>query len=74
MTDTTTTHVGAVKFFNGHFGFIIPDDGSKEMFVHVSAVGRAGLRELKANERVSYTAETDKKSGRQCAENLKLLD
>ena len=63
---------GTVKWFNDQkgFGFIQPDDGSKDVFVHISAVERAGLRTLKENQKVSYEMETDKKSGKSSAGNL----
>jgi CspA family cold shock protein len=73
----TTKHYGAVKFF-GHqgkaFGFIIPDDGSKDVFVHISAVGSSSLREIKAGDRLEYTIEIDERSQRPCAANLKLIE
>lgn len=63
---------GTVKWFNDQkgFGFIQPDDGSKDVFVHISAVERAGLRTLKENQKVSFEMETDKKSGKSSAGNL----
>jgi cold shock protein len=75
-TDNATKYVGTVKFFGDKkaWGFITPDDGSKEMFCHISAVGRAGLRELKAGDRVEYGIELDERSKRPCAVNLKLID
>jgi CspA family cold shock protein len=64
---------GTVKWFNETkgFGFIQPDDGGKDVFVHISAVERAGLRSLNEGQKVSYEMETDRKSGRQSASNLK---
>jgi cold shock protein len=66
---------GTVKWFNGEkgFGFIAPDDGSKDVFVHISAVERAGLRELREGQRVSFEVVTDRKTGKSAAENLKAL-
>ena len=55
---------GTVKFFNTTkgFGFIQPDDGSKDAFVHISAVERAGLSGLGEGQKVSYDLESDRKS------------
>ncbi len=62
---------GTVKFFNGAkgFGFITPDDGSKDVFVHATAVESAGLRSLNEGDKVSFTLEDDRKGrGKQAAE------
>ena len=66
---------GKVKWFNDQkgFGFIGPDDGSKDVFVHISAVERAGLRSLQENQAVSYELTTDRKSGKQSADQLRAL-
>ena len=66
---------GTVKWFNATkgFGFIQPDDGGKDVFVHISAVERAGLRELREGQRVSFEVVTDRKTGKSAAENLKAL-
>ncbi|MEW6451784.1 MAG: cold-shock protein [Pseudomonadota bacterium] len=63
--------VGTVKFFNTQkgFGFIQPSDGSKDVFVHVSAVQRAGLQTLNEGQKVSYEIVTER--GKQAAGNLK---
>ena len=63
---------GTVKWFNDQkgFGFIQPDDGSKDVFVHISAVERAGLRSLKENQKVTFELETDKRTGKTSAGNL----
>lgn len=63
---------GTVKWFNDQkgFGFIQPDDGSKDVFVHISAVERAGLRTLKEGQKVSFEMETDKRTGKSSAGNL----
>ena len=63
---------GTVKWFNDQkgFGFIQPDDGSKDVFVHISAVERAGLRSLKENQKVTFELETDKRTGKTSATNL----
>jgi CspA family cold shock protein len=63
---------GTVKFFNTTkgFGFIQPDDGSKDVFVHISAVERAGLRTLNENQKVSFEIERGQ-NGKVSATNLK---
>jgi CspA family cold shock protein len=65
---------GTVKFFNGSkgFGFIQPDDGSKDVFVHISAVERAGLATLNENQKVSFELETGK-NGKISATDLKAV-
>ena len=65
---------GTVKFFNSTkgFGFIQPDDGSKDAFVHVSAVERAGLSGLGEGQKVSYDLERGR-DGKISATNLRLL-
>jgi CspA family cold shock protein len=65
---------GSVKWFNATkgFGFIEPKDGGKDVFVHISAVERAGLRTLADGQAVSYELETGR-DGRQSAGQLKLL-
>jgi CspA family cold shock protein len=64
--------IGTVKFFNSQkgFGFIQPSDGSKDVFVHVSAVERAGMRGLVEGQKISFEVETDRKSGKISACNL----
>lgn len=63
--------IGTVKWFNPAkgFGFIQPEDGSKDVFVHISAVERAGLKELTEGQRVSFEVTTEK--GKQAASDLK---
>lgn len=63
---------GTVKWFNDQkgFGFIEPDDESKDVFVHISAVERAGLRSLAEGQKVSYEMETDKRTGQSWAGNI----
>jgi CspA family cold shock protein len=63
--------IGTVKFFNPDkgFGFIQPDDGSADSFVHISAVERAGLGTLNKDQRVTYDIETDSR-GKSSATNL----
>ena len=65
---------GTVKFFNAArgFGFIAPEDGSKDVFVHISAVARAGLATLTENQKVSFEVERGK-NGKLSAVNLKAL-
>ncbi|MBX6330155.1 MAG: cold-shock protein [Pseudolabrys sp.] len=62
--------VGTVKFFNTQkgYGFIRPDDGSKDVFVHITAVERAGMRSLAEGQKVSYDIITER--GKQAAGNL----
>lgn len=63
--------VGTVKWFNATkgFGFVSPEDGSKDVFVHISAVQRAGLQTLREGQRVQYDL-TPGRDGRTAAENL----
>jgi len=63
---------GTVKWFNEQkgYGFIQPDNGSKDIFVHISAVERAGLCTLKEGQKVSFEIVTDKRTGRSSAGNL----
>ncbi|GJD93531.1 cold-shock protein [Methylobacterium iners] len=67
--------VGTVKWFNEQkgFGFIQPDGGGNDVFVHISAVERAGMRGLAEGQKVSYEMETDKRSGKQSAGNLQAV-
>ena len=64
---------GTVKWFNATkgFGFIQPDDGTKDVFVHVSAVERAGLSNLNEGQKLSYELVADRRSGKMAADNLK---
>jgi CspA family cold shock protein len=64
---------GTVKWFNTQkgYGFIQPDDGSKDVFVHISAVERAGLYELREGQKVSYELTQDRRSGKLAADQLK---
>ena len=63
---------GIVKWFNGQkgYGFIQPDDGDKDVFVHISAVERAGLRSLAEGQKVSYEIEQDRRTGKSSADQL----
>ena len=67
---------GTVKWFNAQkgFGFIAPDGGGNDAFVHISAVERAGLGNLREGQKVSYELVSDRKSGKMSADNLKALD
>jgi CspA family cold shock protein len=70
-----TMTTGTVKFFNMSkgFGFIQPDDGSKDAFVHISALERSGISSLHEGQKVEYEIQTDSRSGKQAAENLSIL-
>jgi len=66
---------GTVKFFNSAkgFGFIEPEDGSKDAFVHISAVENAGLSSLTEGQKVSYELQTGQ-NGKSSAENLSIVE
>jgi cold shock protein len=66
---------GTVKWFNGQkgFGFIEPSDSNKDVFVHISAVERAGLGGLAEGQKVQFELKTDKMRGKVSAENLSLV-
>jgi cold shock protein len=63
---------GTVKWFNSTkgFGFIQPDNGGPDAFVHISAVERAGMRELVEGQKISFELEQDRRSGKMSATNL----
>ena len=65
---------GTVKWFNGTkgYGFIQPDDGGADVFVHISAVERAGLRSLNEGQKVTYELEQDRRGGKMSAGNLQV--
>ena len=67
--------IGTVKFFNTQkgYGFIAPEDGSSDVFVHVSAVEQAGMRALHEGQRVSFDLVTDQRRGKANAQNLKTV-
>ena len=64
---------GTVKWFNAQkgFGFIQPEDGSKDVFVHISAVERAGMSGLNEGQKVSFEVVADRKTGKSSADNLR---
>lgn len=64
---------GTVKWFNTTkgYGFIQPDDGGKDIFVHISAVEQAGLRGLDEGQKVSFEIVADRRTGRSSASNLR---
>ena len=64
---------GTVKWFNNQkgFGFIQPEDGNKDVFVHISAVERSGMRSLADGQKVSYDVEADRRTGKESAANLR---
>ncbi len=66
---------GTVKWFDAQkgFGFIQPDDGGKDAFVHISAVERAGMNDLREGQKLSFELVSDKKSGKMSADNLKAV-
>jgi CspA family cold shock protein len=63
---------GTVKFYNAQkgYGFIAPDDGGKDVFVHATALEAAGMRGLAEGQKVSFEIESDRRTGRQAASNL----
>ena len=64
---------GTVKWYNDQkgYGFIQPDNGGKDVFVHATALERAGLRGLAEGQKVSYDVEADRRNGKESATNLK---
>jgi cold shock protein len=63
---------GTVKFYNDQkgYGFIQPDNGGKDVFVHISAVERSGIRGLREGQKVSFELQTDQRNGKTSAVNL----
>jgi CspA family cold shock protein len=68
-------NTGTVKWFNSTkgFGFIQPEDGSTDVFVHVSAVERSGMNSLNEGQKISYDIVRDKRSGKSSADNLRAI-
>lgn len=66
---------GTVKWFNTQkgYGFIQPDEGGQDVFVHITAVERAGMSDLKEGQKIGYEILTDRKTGRASAGNLKAI-
>jgi CspA family cold shock protein len=66
---------GTVKWFNGQkgFGFIQPDEGGNDVFVHISAVERAGLSSLNEGQKIGFELERDKRSGKMSAGQLQAV-
>lgn len=66
---------GVVKWFNSQkgFGFIAPDEGGADVFVHISAVERAGLPGLRDGQKIAYELQNDPRKGKASAVNLKLV-
>jgi cold shock protein len=67
---------GTVKWFNLQkgFGFIAPDDGGKDAFVHISAMERAGISTLREGQKLRFELVSDQRSGKMSAESLAILD
>lgn len=68
-------NIGTVKFFNAAkgFGFIQPDDGASDVFVHISAVERAGMGTIVEGQKLSFDVVRDNRSGKNAADNLKAV-
>ena len=66
---------GTVKFFNSQkgYGFIVQDDGGPDVFVHISAVERAGMHMLNEGQKLSFDVQADRRSGKSAAENLQAI-
>lgn len=73
MSDMKT---GTVKFFNSTkgFGFIQPEDGAGDVFVHISALQRAGLQGLNEGDKVSYDTAVNERTGKTAVENITMAD
>ncbi len=69
-----TMKVGTVKFYNDQkgYGFIQPDDGSKDVFVHATALERAGLRGLREGQKVSFDTQEDRRTGKIAVGNIQI--
>jgi CspA family cold shock protein len=66
---------GTVKFFNSQkgYGFIVQDNGGPDVFVHISAVERAGMQNLNEGQKLSFDVQPDRRSGKSAAENLQAI-
>ncbi|CAL8970240.1 cold-shock protein [Rhodoplanes serenus] len=66
---------GTVKWFNAQkgYGFIQPDDGGKDVFVHISAVERAGMSNLREGQKLSYELTQDRRTGKSSADQLRAI-
>jgi CspA family cold shock protein len=75
MKKENTMPIGTVKFFNENkgYGFIQPDEGGQDAFVHITAVERAGMNSLRENQRIAYDLEADRR-GKMAATNLRSAD
>lgn len=71
-----SAQTGTVKFFNTTkgFGFIAPDNGGDDAFVHISAVQRCGLQGLQEGDKVSYETATDQRSGKTAVETISMAE
>jgi CspA family cold shock protein len=67
--------IGTVKWYNAQkgFGFIQPDDGSKDAFVHVSAIERAGMNDLREGQKISFELIKDNRTGKVSADKLQAV-
>jgi CspA family cold shock protein len=65
-------NIGTVKFYNGQkgYGFIAPYDGSKDVFVHATALERAGMHSLNEGQKVSFDTQEDRRSGKTAVANI----
>jgi CspA family cold shock protein len=73
---TETKYTGVVEWFGGNgrnYGFIQPNGGGPQVFVHGHAVGRAGLREIKKGDHLEFIIEVDPKNGKPKAANLRII-
>ncbi len=67
--------IGTVKFYNGQkgFGFIQPDNGEKDVFIHISALERAGITGLAEVQKVNFDTSLDSRSGKTAVDNIELI-
>jgi cold shock protein len=75
LKDETHLSNGTVKWFNSQkgFGFIAPEDGGNDVFVHISAVERASLSTLNEGQKVSFDVVADRRTGKSAAQNLRVI-